>query len=600
MALSGSFSAGYYDGDIRLGVTWSAAQSIANNTSVITASMYIQNNSGSDLVVAGNSATITFTINGTNYTASLPSSNTTISNGSKKTFATVTSKAVAHNSDGTKSVAVKANISTLYVQINGTWPSATNNAYVSGTAILDTISRATQPTVSSSNVNMGSAVIISTPRATSSFTHTLTYKFGSTSGTIASGVGTSYSWTVPLSLASQIPNALSGTCTITCATYNGSTLIGSKTVTITLLVPSSVVPSISAVSTSDPTGYLTTYGGYVQSKSTCKITATASGSYSSTIKSYRITANGASYSSNGCTTGALQTSGTNTITVTVTDSRGRTATKTTTIEVLAYAAPLISSVTAFRCTANGTEDDTGAYIKVNVEADITSLNSKNAKTFKLEYKITSSETWTLYTTWTSAYSLSTNVIIPVSTDYMYEVRLSATDSFGTSTYTVNISTAFTLIDFNESGKGLSFGKVSTEEGFDCNMEAIFRKGVKTDKGSDLDEAFSTFGLTREQVSVSLAANSTVNAYTYTATERKLVTLSGWCQFGSAGSGSYFLQLNWMNKEGTWQTIQQCNQFGSANNISYNLTMLLEAGEGLRISIMSSTTNSATLYISKNV
>ena len=49
------------------------------------------------------------------------------------------------------------------------------------------------PTVSSAVVNMGSAVTIYTNRVSTSTTHTLLYSFGSSSGTIASNVGTSVS-----------------------------------------------------------------------------------------------------------------------------------------------------------------------------------------------------------------------------------------------------------------------------------------------------------------------------------------------------------------------------------------------------------------------
>lgn len=113
----------------------------------------------------------------------------------------------------------------------------------SGTHTLDTIPRAS--TVSATNTNLNSASTITITRASSSFTHTLTYSFGSTTGTIVSKTtSTSVSWTPALTLANQIPNAVSGTCTITCDTYNGSTKIGSKTCTLTLTVPASVKPTM--------------------------------------------------------------------------------------------------------------------------------------------------------------------------------------------------------------------------------------------------------------------------------------------------------------------------------------------------------------------
>lgn len=286
MALSGSFqttkdshNAGS-EWPCYIYVEWSAAQSVDNNTSTISWAAY-GGSDGTSTTKYTETGPVTVTINGTTVLSLTSRFNMT--KGQKIGSGTIT---IAHNTDGTKSISVGISAAI--------WQTAVNCTF-SGTITLNTIPRATTPTVSSSSVAMNSAVTISTPRASSSFTHTLTYSFGSASGTIATGVGTSYSWTVPLSLANQVPNNTSGSCTITCKTYSGNTLIGTKTVTITLTVPSSVVPSISSVSTSDPTGYLSTYGAYVQGKSTLKVSVSASGSYSSTIKSYKIVANGSTY-----------------------------------------------------------------------------------------------------------------------------------------------------------------------------------------------------------------------------------------------------------------------------------------------------------------
>ena len=138
------------------------------------------------------------------------------------------------------------------------YPSASSQGYsynyLQWSSVIITITYeepVSQPTVSASSVNLGSAVTIYTNRQSTATTHTLLYSFGSASGTIASNVGASVSWTPPLSLASQIPSATSGICTITCQSYNGGTLTGTRTCTVTLNVPSTVVPSISAVTVED-------------------------------------------------------------------------------------------------------------------------------------------------------------------------------------------------------------------------------------------------------------------------------------------------------------------------------------------------------------
>lgn len=490
MALSGSITNSICSGHYGIKIDWTATQNIANNTSTITAKMYLVG----DWELSISARTHTLTIDGTE--TSISSAAISKGKGSWSVLLGTATKTVTHNADGTKSVNIAGLIS-FKATIQGTYYA---NIEASSTVTLNTIARASQPTLTASTAEMGTVLGIYTNRASSSFTHAITYTFGSATGTISSNATTAASWTVPLTLANQIPNATSGTGTITCKTYNGSTLIGTKTVTFTATVPSTVVPSISAITCTDPKGYLSTYGGYVQNKSTLKVTATAAGAYSSTIKSYKIVANGVTYTSNGCTTGVLKTSGTNTITVTVTDSRGRTATKTTTISVLAYTAPTITTLSAYRCLSDGTADEEGAYMKVTVAASITSLNSKNTKSFVLKYKIQTATSYTTYTTVTNAYSLATSYIIAAGVDNSYDIQLVATDAFEPITANTVIGTSYTLMDFRNTGKGIAFGKASEKDAFECNMDAEFSGvvdvagalvggTVKTSAGADLDTAF---------------------------------------------------------------------------------------------------------------
>lgn len=97
--------------------------------------------------------------------------------------------------------------------------------------------------VGASSVQMGKKLLISIDRDNSSCTHTLKYTFGGSTATIATGVGSSYEWTVP-DLASKCNNATSGSCTITCTTYLSGSSLGSDTVTVTLKVQDPTTPSI--------------------------------------------------------------------------------------------------------------------------------------------------------------------------------------------------------------------------------------------------------------------------------------------------------------------------------------------------------------------
>ena len=342
-------------------------------------------------------------------------------------------------------------------------------SYVEFNAVIPT----STPSISSTSIAMGNAATLYTNSVYSGLTHTFTYSFGSASGTIASSVTSSTSWTVPLALANQIPSATSGVGTIYCSTYNGSVLIGTKSIQFTATVPSSVVPSISSITCSDPTGYLSTFGAYVQGKSTLKVVVSASGSYSSTIASYKVVANGTTYTSSTSTTGALTTSGTNTISVTVTDSRGRTASGSASITVLAYSSPTISTFTVVRCTSDGTTSESGAYMKAVFKVTITALNNKNKNTVALTYKQSSATTWTSAASYTS-YSVDTSEIISASTDSSYNVLITATDSFTSVSKQVDLGTVFTLMDFLADGKGIAIGKVAeTTNLLDCNLPAKF-------------------------------------------------------------------------------------------------------------------------------
>ena len=173
-------------------------------------------------------------INGTTVYSSSTDNRIQLKNGTVVASGSLT---IAHNSDGTKSfnLSCEAGVYTYAVSVSA-----------SGTHTLNTIPRASSVTATS--VNMGSATTITISRASSSFTHTLTYAFGNSTGTITTKTtSTSVSWTPALTLANQIPSTTSGTCTITCDTYNGSSKIGTKTCTLTLTVPSSVKPTISSL-----------------------------------------------------------------------------------------------------------------------------------------------------------------------------------------------------------------------------------------------------------------------------------------------------------------------------------------------------------------
>lgn len=449
---------------LTIGITQNS-QSIPNNTSNVTVTVSIYSEaSWSEYQKPGYC-----TIDGTRYdfTSSFAKGTTT------KIFEKTVN--VSHNTDGTKTLSVYASFSTK-VSIGTLTKSASK--------VLTTIPRATQPTLSSSSVNLGSEVTITMNRASSAFTHTLTYSFGSATGTIGSSLGTSKVWTPALDLAAQIPNATSGTVVITCKTYNGSTLIGTKTVNLTINVPSTVAPTISGIAISDTVSIdsqtlVEKYGAYIQNKSIPKATINSSASYS-TIKQYKVTYQGTSLLSNTneVTLGLLTQTGSVTIAVEVMDGRGRTASSEITITSLAYNSPSVSA-TVIRCDADGTANDDGAYMKVTCKTTITALNDINSKSVVLTYKRKSETSWTTAKTWT-AYSIDEAVIISADADSSYDIKLTATDDFSGSnpaTFTTEIGTTEAIMDFKSDGKGMAIGKASEQYGLEVEWNAQFNNNV---------------------------------------------------------------------------------------------------------------------------
>ncbi len=462
MASSGSFSGSIKDGHYTLRVDWSQTKNVSANTSTITCTMYLVNDWS--LSISGRTDN-TCTIDGTAHTFSSSAVSTT----GTHSFGSV-SQTVSHASDGSKSLTISA-VFYIRATISGTYYGSIT---ASATITLDSIPRASS--VSATSVNMGSATTISISRASSAFTHTLTYAFGSTSGTIATKTtSTSVSWTPPLTLANQIPNAVSGTCTITCTTYNGSTSVGSKTCTLTLTVPSTIKPTISSLTAARVDGEVpSSWGIYVQSKSKAKLTINgASGAYGSTITSYAITGGGYAGTESSLTTGFLNSSGSVIFTATVRDSRGRSSTSASvTISVVSYSPPSFSSYLSQRCTSVGTIDDEGTYIAALISFTHASCNSKNTVTTKIRYKKASATSWTS-TSVTFPSSGSTVVFGSgaISTESSYDIEYTITDAFTSVTILDMVSTAAVVMDFKKGGKGVAVGKVAeTDNLFDVSED----------------------------------------------------------------------------------------------------------------------------------
>ena len=455
---------------------------------------------------------------------------TTIGGSGTKTIASGTVD-VAHDSDGEKTINFA-----FTLEFDITWSgSHIGTGSASGSMKLTTIPRATTPTLNPASVTIGESMTINLPRASSSFTHNLAYTFGDQSETIGTGIGASTTWTVPLSLISLIPNATSGKGSIRCRTLKGDTTIGITNVSFTAKVPSSAVPTISSVSIAEATeGIASKFGAYVQGYSKLSVNITAAGVYGSTISKYETTISGKTYSGKSIQSDVLTESGNITITVKVTDSRGRTATTTKTINVLAYSKPVITSFSAARATSSGVlDEDEGTYILASLNFSISTVGNKNDKTYKIEYKRSGTETWSAAISG-SSYSLNSNLRSSsgvLNIDYEYQIRLTISDFFTSVSITVNVGSGFTLIDYFEDGRGLSFGRVAQRSGYiDSYLPIHAFSGITYDIPAVSAVDFNNF-----------ETSGIFYLFGVTSSQNYPVANNGWLEVMKYSTGSYIKQ-----------------------------------------------------------
>lgn len=472
MATSGNKSVAVTSWD-SLKFSWwqSGDQSIANNQTTVGWRLELIA-TGSGRIDSSASKAWSVTVNGTKYNGT----NTVgIGNNSTKTLASGYTT-VTHNTDGSKTFDYSFS-QEFNIDFNGRIGTISG----SGTGTLNTIPRASQPSCitwpnHTQNVgSFGDTISIHTNRASSAFTHVFRYAFGSTSGTCvnaetgkstsAEKVGTGFKWKIPESLMSLIPTTTSGSGTIYCDTYNGSTLIGTKSCGFTATVPTPVKPTCS-MTLEDITGTDDVYGSPVQGLSKIKVTVNPTLAYSSPIESYTISIDGDKYTAATITTGALKHSGSVPVTVTIKDKRGRSGSVSYTMSVWEYSPANISRLAVHRCDADGTENEQGEYIKVDFDAKVTPMSNFNSATYTLAYK---KSTVTSYTTLTlSALKDIYNVqgytyVFPADGNSSYDVSVTVKDDHGDSTRTTSASTAFTLFNCHPSGTGWRFGGVAEDE-----------------------------------------------------------------------------------------------------------------------------------------
>ena len=557
--------------DQQLYVVVTDSQSIENNTTTATVDVYLQQRGGrqsSDfntqiqLYMAG-----ILVVNWQGY-ASYP--------GTEYLIATQT-RTYTHFADGTSNP--------LLVAAGIYFPTSGLNPTISFNHPLATIPRATTPTWANPQaLEAGTAKTIQLLRASAGFTHDVSYKFGASTGTIATGAGVSTSWTPPLALLSQIPNAASGTGQITVVTKQGATVIGTRTVSFTLVAPASVKPTVSQVLWDDANPTVkSAIGAFVQGLSLIKGAVTAAGVYGSTITEKRLKI-GAATIAEGAPVQITQ-AGTVTASGEATDSRGRVGSLPADFGVLAYEPPKlgVNGWQVRRANSSNVPDDNGQYLRLDLHASAASLiagTEKNALHVSVSTRPTNGA-WTTRNsvnpglTQTGAIQISGGAVFLTSQSYEVEVTLS--DNTGTVVKLATlVGTAVVTLDLR--GNKVGVGKMHERGGLDVAGEIytdtalhamasptsegiLLPDRVRLLAGSDLTE----YGLG----SISTPYGRMGTTFTGTTAQRTALTSAGLAVIGmrffDEDDGIEYLRL-----ASTWKPLRDLVEYSMTAATGYTL------------------------------
>ncbi len=478
-------------------VVWSSTTNVAANTSSVTAVVYLRSYTMRFTALANSY----ITINGNQLKFNGKAVNKSSSSLTDTELArhTVT---VSHNTDGTKSITITANL-----DFNGTVSGKyIDDINASKTVALDTIPRTSGLSVSATSINTGASLKATISPANTSFTHKVAYIIGNTtmftSPTIAAGTK-EYSYTIQ---DSWLPKLNSTNMVVRLFTYNGSTLLGSTDKSVTVSVPSTTVPTVQSLT---PTvvnglsgGKIVATGGFcVEGKSQVKLVAAAKAGSGSSLESYVFSGpniNGSTSTltstSATVTSSIIKSNGSLTYGVVAKDGRPnrQSEKKTTSVTVYPYAQPQITSITAERCLADGTPNSDGTCAKVTVKTSYSAVGGANQRVVTLYSSKDNYATGTVVLPATNTTDTYSNVYgSGFATGTSYTIRAVITDAYNTGTTiqkSVTLGVAERILNIAKYGNGVSVGGLSsvtnsTADGkFECHWDADFKKGLNVAGG----------------------------------------------------------------------------------------------------------------------
>lgn len=481
---------------------------------------------------------------------------------------------IYHDSDGSKTISYSG-------EANGKNGSYFSAIYTSGTKVLTKIPRTSSISLTASSIDIGRSQTIKVTKALSSYTDVLTYSCEGATGTISSNASGDVSWLIPDAIENRMTTKTSATCTITCTTKNGSTVIGSTSKTFTVTVPNTYLPSINIGNTTFINAYNNKLIGNYSSITQEYTVSSSPAANSATISDISVSVNKGTISSKtstSATTNVLPSENTDytlIITIKATDTRGRSKTETKNIgTVYAFVAPAVSIQNLYRSDDQGSPIPEGTYAYTNVL-----INSEYAIT--VATATVNNSTYNLIEAAGSWMAILGNDDLDTKTQYnvVYSIRDQFMEDMGIPA--ISISQILTSMELplslfdNGLEYGVTLGEVATGPGFHIKMDNdVFENHVISVTNEDLDD-YITQGMyyfSGEYTPLNIPVG--VNGW--------LIVIKGnndnyikqiWCRHGTANRNDYdmYVRTRLVGTWSNWSAIITENSFVIATGTSSSIT-----------------------------
>lgn len=432
-------------------VSYSEEYNTSSNTSSVTATLaYRRTNSYSGTTQSTGAFYVT--INGEqclvyNGLFTIPANNS-----DWHTVGSATVNGISHNTDGSKTISIggshSGSISPFYM-----------NFSTSKSVDLTKIPRASKPTVSKDTLilNGTDSVVISTNRASSSFTHRITVAIDGFSH-VETNVGESYTFKPTPSYWMPYMNVYRKKATVTCETYNGSTKLGTNSTSFYLQIDTDAecgeISSYTLSDSNSATAAVTEQGTFIRSASdlVAVINIAAQGDYTTLVKA-TVECGSVSQSFNlSGTTGTITFNcpdvSSDIITVSITDNHGYINGQQIQLTLIDYEPVQIVTASIIRVNEKKQPSDTGDYLLCNVE--VTGFagsfgSTSNSITLSYKSKPASAQAYGSDTVLETQTASGTGQVTQImfrdvrtgggySSSAQYDVIFTVTDIFSTASY----------------------------------------------------------------------------------------------------------------------------------------------------------------------